>query len=235
MFGRVDVIDDSHEAPVLLRANGVREPLEVARWLAPATATDGVVLDACRGPTVDVGCGPGRLVASLTDRGVMALGVDISPTAVALTRARGAAALCRDVFDPLPGERRWRHVLLADGNIGIGGDPVALLRRVSLLLGPGGSVLVETLPPGHGLQRELVRLVRTSRACGPWFPWAFVGADAVEEIASYAGLRRSWSVAYGGRWFAELERRPTGGSVTYGAADPSPGMGSASRMAASTG
>nr|WP_273377865.1 methyltransferase domain-containing protein [Actinopolymorpha pittospori] len=219
----------------MLRANGVREPLEVARWLAPATPTDGIVLDACRGPTVDVGCGPGRLVASLTDRGVVALGVDISPTAIALTRARGAAALCRDVFDPLPGERRWRHVLLADGNIGIGGDPVALLRRVSLLLGPGGSVLVETRPPGQGLRRERVRLVRTSGACGPWFPWAFVGADAVEELASYAGLRRSWSMSDGGRWFAELECSAAGSSVGYGTVIPSSGVASASRMVASTG
>ena len=32
--------------------------------------------------------------------------------------------LRRDLFAPLPGEGRWHHVLLADGNIGIGGDPV---------------------------------------------------------------------------------------------------------------
>ncbi len=29
----------------------------------------------------------------------------------------------RDVFGPLPGARTWGHVLLADGNIGIGGVP----------------------------------------------------------------------------------------------------------------
>ena len=33
--------------------------------------------------------------------------------------------------DPMPGEGRWDTVLLADGNIGIGGAPVALLRRTA--------------------------------------------------------------------------------------------------------
>ena len=33
----------------------------------------------------------------------------------------------RDLFGALPGEGTWSHVLLADGNIGIGGDPVTLL------------------------------------------------------------------------------------------------------------
>ena len=47
-----------------------------------------------------------------------------------LTQDRGAAALCRDVFDPLPARDAGPRALLADGNVGIGGDPVALLRRI---------------------------------------------------------------------------------------------------------
>ena len=53
------------------------------------------------------------------------------PEAVAQTPDRGVAAIRRNVFDALPGEGRWRTALLADGNIGIGGDPAALLRRLS--------------------------------------------------------------------------------------------------------
>jgi hypothetical protein len=49
------------------------------------------------------------------------------------------SALCRDVYAaPLPGEGRWRRVLLADGNIGIGGDPPRLLRRCRRLAGAAG-------------------------------------------------------------------------------------------------
>ena len=55
----------------------------------------------------------------------------------------------RDVFGPLPGEGRWDTALLADGNIGIGGDPVALLARVRELLAPEGRVVVDLAAPGR--------------------------------------------------------------------------------------
>ena len=86
------------------------------------------------GPVLDVGCGPGRFVIGLAQRGTVALGVDPAPAAVALCRSRGAPVLQKSVFDPLPGQGRWRTVLLADGNIGIGGDPAAAaapLRRTA--------------------------------------------------------------------------------------------------------
>ena len=89
---------------------------------------------------------------------MVALGVDSSPRAVAEARARGAIALCRSVFDPLPGEGRWGSVVLLDGNVGIGGDPVALLARARRLMAPGGVALVEVEPPGRPSQRLRVRL-----------------------------------------------------------------------------
>ena len=105
--------------------------LPMTRWAARADAGDAAVLAHCTGPTLDIGCGPGRMSEHLAARGIGVLGIDIVPEAVEQTRARGASALHRDVFDHLPGEGRWVCALLADGNIGIGGDPVALLRRVA--------------------------------------------------------------------------------------------------------
>jgi SAM-dependent methyltransferase len=186
-------------------ANGERVMLPVARWRDAPDSADELLLDACLGPTLDIGCGPGRLVDALVRRGVIALGVDVSPVAVELTVSRGAPALCRDVFDHIPGEGRWRHVLLADGNIGIGGDPVALLRRARELLRPGGSVLTELDPPGTGLRRQQVRLSRVDSS-GGWFDWARVGPDGLERTAAEAGLEIRWLNERGGRWFAELQR-----------------------------
>lgn len=80
------------------------------------------------------------------------LGIDVVPEAVALTRERGASALVRDVFAPVPGEGWWDTALLANGNIGIGGDPVTLLRRVHALLLPGGRAVVEVARPGVGMR-----------------------------------------------------------------------------------
>ncbi|GLY35231.1 methyltransferase type 12 [Amycolatopsis sp. NBRC 101858] len=185
-------------------ATGERVDLPVERWTA-ASEGDEVLLDACAGPTLDIGCGPGRLTAALAARGVVALGVDSSRTAVRLTRRRGGSALHRNVFHHVPGEGRWRHALLADGNIGIGGDPVGLLRRAAQLIAGDGDVLVELEPPGHGLRHERVRL-RPGHADGAWFTWAWVGVDAIAEVAMRAGLRVGWTTRHGHRWFARLER-----------------------------
>lgn len=185
-------------------ASGQRIKLSTERWRSAPDPGDELLLASCEGPTLDIGCGPGRLTAALSERGVIALGMDVSPVAVRLTVAAGALAVQRDVFDRQPGEGRWRHALLADGNIGIGGDPVRLLRRVRELLQDRGSVLVEVDPPGGGLRCGRVRVATGDTEGGRWFDWAWLGADAVEETAAAAALSVRWVREAGDRWFTEL-------------------------------
>lgn len=186
--------------------DGRREPLPVLTWRGGLTAGDTCLLQRCAGPTLDLGCGPGRLAAALTARGLPALGIDLSPLAVRLARRAGASALCRDVFGPLPAEGRWSTLILADGNIGIGGDPARLLTRTAELLGPTGRVLVELSshpqPPGSTAVQLESSDGRISRA----FPWAFVGPGDVVLHAAAAGLAvvERWRDA--GRHFAALRR-----------------------------
>jgi hypothetical protein len=136
--------------------------------------------------------------------------VDTSRVAVRLARSAGATAVCRSIFDPVPGEGAWDTVLLADGNVGIGGDPVALLARCRDLIGPDGRVLVELDPPGTGVRSDRVRLEHGSER-GSWFDWAHVGLDAVEALAAAAGLDVTETWQRSGRSFAALVARP--GSV----------------------
>lgn len=190
--GRAAVFDPAlvSRSTQLIGDDGRVLPVALQRWLAPAAGEDTWLLNRCTGPTVDLGCGPGRLVAELTGRGVPALGVDCSPWAVRQCHSRGAAVLHRDVFATLPGEGRWHHVLLADGNIGIGGDPVRLLRRCAALLQRGGTMLVEAAEhPVAGLWRGAARLQISGSASGPWFPWAVAGLPALAAIAGLAGLQ----------------------------------------------
>jgi SAM-dependent methyltransferase len=191
--------------PVVEHADGSRVPLAVEGWLH-ATPGDRSILDRCQGPTLDIGSGPGRLTIALAERGIPALGIDVTPYAVGLARSSGALVMQRDVFDRVPGTGRWATVLLADGNIGIGGDPAALLRRVGELLAPNGSALVELDPPGRPLRREQVRLCHAGTASA-WFPWAYVGADDIADVVAEAGLGEveSWSVD--DRWFAAIARQ----------------------------
>lgn len=163
---------------------------------------DDEVLGLCDGPTLDVGCGPGRMTGQLAQRGSIVLGIDVVPEAVRLTRSRGAAAMLRDVFDRVPAEGRWGTVLLADGNLGIGGDPVRLLSRLRQLLAPGGRVVADVGPPGVGLRVTEVRLRAGGLTSEP-FPWAFVGADGVVDIGARAGFAGS-TLDVRGRWVAVL-------------------------------
>lgn len=185
---------------------GRRHPWPTALWSGAVSRGDEALLSACTGPTLDVGCGPGRLTAALTGRGVPALGVDISAVAVRLTRERGALALQRSIFDPLPAEGRWRDLLLADGNIGIGGNPVVLLRRCAELMIDGGSVLMDLAEPGSGLLLEELRLVESGRISPP-FRWCRLGVDALGTVAAAADLvvRDVWLAD--DRWQAALGRR----------------------------
>ena len=173
------------------------------RWCGTADATDRELLDRAPGTVLDLGCGPGRLVIELARLGRQGVGVDTSRAAVRLARKAGATAVCRSIFDPVPGEGRWDSVLLADGNIGIGGDPVRLLSRCRGLIGPAGRILVELDPPGSGMSADRVRLERGGQR-GSWFDWAHVGADAVTRPAAAAGLRVADSWERTGRSFATL-------------------------------
>jgi SAM-dependent methyltransferase len=184
---------------------GDPQVLPVADWTRPVDGADLAVLAHCRGETLDVGCGPGRMTRALAEHGHAVLGIDVVPEAVRMTRRRGAAALVRDVFASVPGEGRWHTVLLADGNIGIGGDPRALLGRVRSLLAPGGRVVVDLAPPGAGLRTRSLRLQTSALRCRP-FPWSVVGADVIGTVAVGAGLSVRGLHSHGDRWFAVLEK-----------------------------
>lgn len=185
--------------------DGAHLSFDVHRWLRVADAADETLLARCTGPTLDLGCGPGRLTAALAARGIPALGVDVAAAAVAITRAGGALALRRSVFDPLPGEGRWQVAVLADGNIGIGGNAGALLGRVRELLAPGGVALVEVDGAGR-VEHFTATVVDTDGAAVATFPWARIGAPALIELAIPLGYQSVHRWTASGRSFVELRR-----------------------------
>jgi SAM-dependent methyltransferase len=191
--------------PRLRLDDGTTVGLPLDRYLGPADETDEKLLSGVRGPVLDVGCGPGRHLHALVQRGVFALGVDLSSVAVELATGRGARALVASIFDELPGSGTWRTALLLDGNIGIGGAPDRLLARVGTLLSDDGELLVELDPPHTTSGSTLVR-IETDRGVSSWFPWARVSVCDLDRVARAGGFRACERAALGGRWFARLSR-----------------------------
>jgi SAM-dependent methyltransferase len=212
------------------RTGGLRSTRGLHRsgdaWLGALTEVDRRVLALVEGPALDVGCGPARHTVALGERGIPALGIDITSALLAVARPRGAPVLERDVFERVPAEGRWGTVLLLDGNIGIGGDVVALLWRVAALVRPDGIVLVEletdaVLETDAWLESETdvgrhdeptprdadrVR-VEVDGAFGPWFPWTSVPVEDLDAVVDATPLTIAARWFDAGRAFALLRRR----------------------------
>ena len=129
----------------------------------------------------------------------------LAPRRSARPAGRGAAALRGCVFEPLPGEGGWRHLLLADGNIGIGGDPARLLRALPRrCCRTGGAVLVECAPPGRGQLAGRRRLRAPAAGRASPFPWAGVGAHDCRRAGPPVRPAGPTTWTEADRWFADL-------------------------------
>ncbi len=189
---------------VLRAKSGETLPLPGKRWLQPVDEGDAAALDAAIAPVLDLGCGPGRHVEALAARGMIVLGIDLSSHAVEIARDKGLAILERSIFDTIPKAGQWASALLLDGNIGIGGSPVGLLRHVASLLSPRGRIVIEVDEFSTGLERRVVCL-EIDGVCGPWFAWSTVGVPDVVALAEQAELSGVSSWECDGRYFSVLE------------------------------
>jgi len=107
-----------------------------------------------RGRVLDLGCGPGRHALFLQRKGFDVVGVDASPTQVALARIRGLANVYPASVRRLPrGLGTFNSVLMLGNNLGLAGD-VPHFRRFLREL--------------RGITRKGARLIGHSRIPGTW-------------------------------------------------------------------
>ena len=166
---------------------GATLEIDLGRWTRPADHVDEMVVARCEPPVLDIGCGPGRMVAALQRSGRAALGIDISAVAVDVGRRAGGQVLRRDLALPLAAEGRWGTSLLLDGNIGIGGDVPGLLRRCGQIVGGGGLIICEIDTDPERDEAYEVVLSRPGCQSAP-VPWAAIGVRPLLRMASALDL-----------------------------------------------
>ena len=199
--GRLTLVGDSRRSPTIVAE------YDLGRWMADADDIDLGLLASASGSVLDIGCGPGRMVRAAADLGLAALGLDVSEAAVAFAREAGLPVVQGSVFDRVPREGSWGVALLLDGNIGIGGDAAALLRRSSQLIDRDGVIIVEVQYEADLDTRFTAHIVDDRGHESASFPWAEVGSSALARHASTVGLRVDETWVVGGRTFCRLSRR----------------------------
>ncbi|MBT2534278.1 methyltransferase domain-containing protein [Arthrobacter sp. ISL-48] len=169
-YGKLTLRPDSDNPP------GNLVEFDVHGWCAEASIMERSLLGSLRGPVLDVGCGPGRLLAAAGQLGLAAMGIDTSAEAVRRACGRGVHALEQSIFAAVPHSGHWQSVILLDGNIGIGGGVTSLLRRCRQVIAPSGTLLVEVdaedidtaysavLEDWHGNRSEPFSWARTGAA-----------------------------------------------------------------------
>ncbi|WP_052249598.1 class I SAM-dependent methyltransferase [Tateyamaria sp. ANG-S1] len=193
-------------------------------------AHEAALLEMVEGPVLDVGCGAGRTLLWLQQQGVEAAGIDLSPGAVEVARARGCQNVTLgDVMDAgLPLLRaRFKTIVVFGNNIGIGGTQEgakALLRHLAQATEPGGTLLVTGLDiantdqPHHlayhqrnlnaGRPRgEISMRFEYEGSVGDWIPWFHPEPHEMEHMATASGWAVDKISPAGGPFFAAVLRK----------------------------
>ncbi|MEM1065771.1 MAG: class I SAM-dependent methyltransferase [Pseudomonadota bacterium] len=189
------------------------------------------LLALAEGPVLDVGCGAGRTLLWLAKQGVEATGIDVSPGAAAVARARG----CRDVrgtdvlaadYSVVPAAA-FQTIILFGNNVGIGGTidgAELMLRRLESATKAGGRLLVtgldiaKTSAPHHlayhQKNRDRGRPIGEIRmrfeyegAVGAWVPWFHPEPPDMLTIAKNTGWRLERHMPAVGPFFGAVFRK----------------------------
>ena len=166
-----------------------------------------------RGRVLDVGCGAGRVCLHLQERGLEAVGIDVSPGAIEVCRRRGVRdARLLGIEDVDESLGPLDTIVMLGNNFGLFGSAAKarrLLRRFHRLTTERGRIVAETRDvtqtddPGHlayqARNRERGRMsgqirirVRYRELATPWFDYLMVSPDELRELAEPAG----WTVAH---------------------------------------
>jgi len=192
------------------RDDGYRDRSDLPTYFASSAKWFPIEREAMRevrGRVLDVGCGPGRHALYLQRRGFRVVGIDASPTQVALARVRGLNEVYQASTSRLPrGLGTFDTVLLMGNNFGLAGNLPRMrkfLRELAEITGDGGRIVGHTRIPGTWIDHHLAYVkrnvargrppglltlrVRYKGRVGDWFELLLLSPDDLVALAHETG------------------------------------------------
>jgi SAM-dependent methyltransferase len=212
---------------IIERDDGFLDPVEM-NYFAPVAqwpAVERRALRWARGRVLDVGVGAGRAALELQRRGRSVVGIDISPGAIEVARARGVRDVRLLAFEDLDDSvGQFGTIVMFGNNFGLFGSPTQakrLLRRLRPLadrIVAGSNDPYATEDTAHlayhdrnrkrGRMPGQLRLrVRYRDLVGPWFDYLIVSPDEMATILEGTGwqIHRLLQQTGSGYYVAVLE------------------------------
>jgi len=164
-----------------------------------------------KGRVLDVGCGAGRVAIYLQRyKGLDVLGIDNSPLAIRVSRARGLRKTRLIAFEDIDfGPGSFDSIVMFGNNFGLFGSrsrAKRLLRKLFTMTSPGAVLICDSADPYKTSNPDHLRYHKRNRArgrmpgqvrirvrylsyAGRWFDYLLVSPDEMKEIVLGTGWR----------------------------------------------
>ncbi len=170
--------------------DGRVDRLPVRSWLGGRNADerfDHAVVGLCNGPTIDWVAALDVWWRTWSSAECPRSGSTSRPPPSSWRAAAAPRPCAATCSNRCRGPAGGTTVLLADGNVGLGGDPRRICGGPANCCVSGGRCVAEFDSAIDGIDTGWVRL-ESSRTIGPWFRWASVGIDCAARLADDVGL-----------------------------------------------
>ncbi len=178
-----------------------------------------------RGRVLDIGCGAGRVLLHLQERGHECVGIDISPLAIKTCKERGAKdARIMPITQISQRLGQFDSIVMFGNNFGLMGGRRRgkwLLRKLYLITTPGARIIAAsadpypTKEPDHLLYQKLNRKrgrmggqirirIRYKTYVTPWFDYLLASREEIIDLLAGTGWQVKTFIDSGAYYYAAI-------------------------------